>query len=751
MLLDIVKKGSTDRSVVLRIIDSTDGTPETGVTFETAGIDLWYRREGAVKTSITEATLATLDAAHADGGFLAIADGYYRLDLPDAAFATAANYVDIGGTVTGMVVIGGRVRLVNFDLEDAVRGGLTALPNAAADAAGGLPISDAGGLDLDAKLANTNEVTAARMGALTDLIDGGRLDLLIDDIPTTAEFNARTLVAADYVVVGDTLAAVTTVGSVTGAVGSVTGAVGSVTGAVGSVAANGITATSIAADAINAAAVKADAVTKIQAGLATPTNITAGTITTATNVTTVNGLAAGVITAAAIATGAIDADAIADNAIDAGAIAADAITAAKIAASAIDLATFAADCKTGSALNAQIVGIDANAITATAIATDAITAAKVAADAVTKIANGAAVLNGTAQGNVDPNVIVLAAAGPSALDDYYNGCLVAIQSGTGLGQARLIVDYTGATKTATVDRAWETIPIADSVYRILAFSGILLADTGIAAAVGAATITLAPSAPAVADTYVGHTVYISGGTGVGQARIITAYTAGRVATVSPAWTTALGADSIYKILPVGQVRVNSVLNDAITAAALAPAAIDAATFAADVDAEARSWVGLAAANLDTQLADLPTVAEVTARTLVAADYATAAALAVVDDFVDTEVAAILAAVDTEVASILTKVNNLPEGISKNTALANFMFFMAQSADHVSGATGLAVTASRSLDGAAFAACANVPVEVSNGIYKINLAATDLNADVVTLRFSAAAADDTIITIKTEVV
>jgi len=40
----------------------------------------------------------------------------------------------------------------------------------------------------------------------------------------------------------------------------------------------------------------------------------------------------GLITAAAIATGAIDADAIADNAIDAGAIAADAITAAKIAA-----------------------------------------------------------------------------------------------------------------------------------------------------------------------------------------------------------------------------------------------------------------------------------------------------------------------------------------------------------------------------------------------------------------------------------
>jgi hypothetical protein len=58
----------------------------------------------------------------------------------------------------------------------------TAVPAAAANAAGGLPISTAGGLDMDAKLAATNEVTAERMGALTDLIDGGRLDLLIDAI-----------------------------------------------------------------------------------------------------------------------------------------------------------------------------------------------------------------------------------------------------------------------------------------------------------------------------------------------------------------------------------------------------------------------------------------------------------------------------------------------------------------------------------------------------------------------------------------
>jgi hypothetical protein len=115
MLLDIVTKGSTDRSVLLRIVNSTTGVPETGVAYNTSGIDLWYRREGAAKTSITEATLAALTTAHADGGFLHVGDGYYRLDLPDAAFATAANYCDVGGTVTGMVVIGGRVRLTDAD------------------------------------------------------------------------------------------------------------------------------------------------------------------------------------------------------------------------------------------------------------------------------------------------------------------------------------------------------------------------------------------------------------------------------------------------------------------------------------------------------------------------------------------------------------------------------------------------------------------------------------------------------------
>lgn len=108
-----VIKGAADKSVRLQIVDSTDGTPETGVVFNSAGIDLWYRRQGGAVVSITEATLAALTTAHTDGGFLHISNGLYRLDLPDAAFASGADYVEFGGTVTGMIVIPGMVQLVS--------------------------------------------------------------------------------------------------------------------------------------------------------------------------------------------------------------------------------------------------------------------------------------------------------------------------------------------------------------------------------------------------------------------------------------------------------------------------------------------------------------------------------------------------------------------------------------------------------------------------------------------------------------
>lgn len=177
-----VKSGTANVSVSFAAWTTATGAAVT-VTSATAGLALWWRRDGETKTALASVNdLATLDAAHNDEGILVIAGQEHRFDLPDAAFLTGVSKVQWGGEATGITIDGGEANLVAYDPSDAVRMGLTALPNAAADAAGGLPISDSGGLDLDTKLANTNEVTAARMGALTDWINGGRLDLILDII-----------------------------------------------------------------------------------------------------------------------------------------------------------------------------------------------------------------------------------------------------------------------------------------------------------------------------------------------------------------------------------------------------------------------------------------------------------------------------------------------------------------------------------------------------------------------------------------
>lgn len=79
-------------------------------------------------------------------------------------------------------------------------------------------------------------------------------------------------------------------------------------------------------------------------------------------------------------------------------------------------------------------------------------------------------------------------------------------------------------------------------------------------------------------------------------------------------------------------------------------------------------------------------------------------------------------------------------IKQNTALNGFTFVMTSDDTHAP-ATGLTVTAQRSLAGAGFSPCANSVSEVSNGIYTINLAAADVNAATVMLRFTATDADD----------
>lgn len=139
-----IVKGSVDQTTYIRIVDSADGTPETGVVAATSGLDLEYVRLGATPTDLTESDLGAANSAHADGGIFHVGGGMYRVDMPDAAVATGVNEVMVQGTVTGMIVIPVRHALVDVNPYDTVRMGLTALPNVASGSAGAIITSGTG-------------------------------------------------------------------------------------------------------------------------------------------------------------------------------------------------------------------------------------------------------------------------------------------------------------------------------------------------------------------------------------------------------------------------------------------------------------------------------------------------------------------------------------------------------------------------------------------------------------------------------
>ena len=83
-------------------------------------------------------------------------------------------------------------------------------------------------------------------------------------------------------------------------------------------------------------------------------------------------------------------------------------------------------------------------------------------------------------------------------------------------------------------------------------------------------------------------------------------------------------------------------------------------------------------------------------------------------------------------------------LPKNVAFNNFMLKMRRAGvSPATGVTGATVSCTRSLDGAAFGACnVGTATEVGSGWYKINLAASDLNGNIVVLKFDASGGSGT---------
>jgi hypothetical protein len=86
--------GSTGVTVEIRGFTASTGLPYTAGAFNTAGITAQYIRTRSAAVSITLAT-QTAAGAWASGGFVHVAGGVYRLDVPNAAFASGADDVVI--------------------------------------------------------------------------------------------------------------------------------------------------------------------------------------------------------------------------------------------------------------------------------------------------------------------------------------------------------------------------------------------------------------------------------------------------------------------------------------------------------------------------------------------------------------------------------------------------------------------------------------------------------------------------------
>ena len=102
-----------------------------------------------------------------------------------------------------------------------------------------------------------------------------------------------------------------------------------------------------------------------------------------------------------------------------------------------------------------------------------------------------------------------------------------------------------------------------------------------------------------------------------------------------------------------------------------------------------------------------------------------------------------------VALIKAKTDNLPGSVPKGVAFSNFSFVMFSSQDHVTPSTGLSVEGKVSKDGGAFVDLTGSVSAIAYGYYKVDITNTEMNADVVSLRFTAAGADAALFTIKTD--
>ena len=165
-----MRKNTTGQVVAFQAVSTTDGSAVT-----TGTPVVYYTIDGG-----TQGTGAGTSTHEGNGCWT-----YAPLQAE-----TNGNHVVFTFALAGAVSQSVNLYPVSFDPTDSVRIGLTALPNATAGAAGGLPTDSTGKTAF-------NDLDATGVRSAVGLASAD-LDTQLGDLPSVAEFEARTLVSSAY-------------------------------------------------------------------------------------------------------------------------------------------------------------------------------------------------------------------------------------------------------------------------------------------------------------------------------------------------------------------------------------------------------------------------------------------------------------------------------------------------------------------------------------------------------------------------
>lgn len=214
--------GATSQTmdVFLQDSSSTIGAGLSGLVFNTANLKAYYRK-GATGT-LTAITLATqtVGGAWSSGGFVEIdatnGKGQYRFDIPDTILASTPYAVIHFYGAANLAQNFSELEIVSYNPFDAVRLGLTALPNVASGSAGAIPTTGTGANQISVSSGQVILQSGTGTGQLS--FTSGILKVDVDTIKTNPVVNAGTVtfptnatLASTTNITAGTIATVTTV------------------------------------------------------------------------------------------------------------------------------------------------------------------------------------------------------------------------------------------------------------------------------------------------------------------------------------------------------------------------------------------------------------------------------------------------------------------------------------------------------------------------------------------------------------